>query len=439
MRKLKTMDGNAAAAHVAYAFSEVAAIYPITPSSPMAENMDEWVSQDRTNVFGEKVKIIEMESEGGAAGAVHGSIVAGAYTSTFTASQGLLLMIPNMYKIAAEQTPTVFHVAARAVSTHALSIFGDHSDVMACRQTGFAMLASNSVQQVMDLAAVAHLATIDGHVPMLHFFDGFRTSHEQQKIETWDYDELKSMMNMDAVRAFKNNALNPNHPYAMGSAEQPEAFFQHREACNTVYDETPDIVNRYMGMINEKIGTDYKPFNYYGAPDATSIVVAMGSVCDTAEELVDVMVKEGKKVGVLEVHLYRPFSTKYMLSVLPETVKRFLFLTEPKNRVRLRSLCILMLLQHLREVSLKQLRCTEVVTVSVQRMSSLEIFLQYLKIWKLQTENLNLRFRLTMMLHICRLLQAIILTRLRKEPRHVSSGVWVLTERWEPIRTVSRL
>lgn len=331
MRKLKTMDGNAAAAHVAYAFSEVAAIYPITPSSPMAENMDEWVSQDRTNVFGEKVKIIEMESEGGAAGAVHGSIVAGAYTSTFTASQGLLLMIPNMYKIAAEQTPTVFHVAARAVSTHALSIFGDHSDVMACRQTGFAMLASNSVQQVMDLAAVAHLATIDGHVPMLHFFDGFRTSHEQQKIETWDYDELKSMMNMDAVRAFKNNALNPNHPYAMGSAEQPEAFFQHREACNTVYDETPDIVNRYMGMINEKIGTDYKPFNYYGAPDATSIVVAMGSVCDTAEELVDVMVKEGKKVGVLEVHLYRPFSTKYMLSVLPETVEKISVLDRTKE------------------------------------------------------------------------------------------------------------
>lgn len=223
MRNLKTMDGNAAAAHVAYAFSEVAAIYPITPSSPMAENMDEWVSQDRTNIFGEKVKIIEMESEAGAAGAVHGSVVTGSYTSTFTASQGLLLMIPNMYKIAAEQTPTVFHVAARCVSTHALNIFGDHSDVMACRQTGFAMLASNSVQQVMDLAAVAHLSTIGGHLPMLHFFDGFRTSHEQQKIETWDYDELKSMVDWDAVRRYKQNALNPNHPKAMGSAEQPEA------------------------------------------------------------------------------------------------------------------------------------------------------------------------------------------------------------------------
>ncbi len=331
MRKLKTMDGNAAAAHVAYAFSEVAAIYPITPSSPMAENMDEWVSQDRTNVFGEQVKIIEMESEAGAAGAVHGAVVTGSYTSTFTASQGLLLMIPNMYKIAAEQTPTVFHVAARAVSTHALSIFGDHSDVMACRQTGFAMLASNSVQQVMDLAAVAHLATIDGHVPMLHFFDGFRTSHEQQKIETWDYDELKSMMNWDAVRKYKSNALNPNHPYAMGSAEQPEAFFQHREACNTVYNETPDIVNRYMEMVNEKIGTDYKPFNYYGAPDATDIIVAMGSVCDAAEELIDFMLKDGKKVGILEVHLYRPFSPKYMLAVMPETVKNISVLDRTKE------------------------------------------------------------------------------------------------------------
>ena len=331
MRNLKTMDGNAAAAHVAYAFSEVAAIYPITPSSPMAENMDEWVSQDRTNIFGEKVKIIEMESEAGAAGAVHGSVVTGSYTSTFTASQGLLLMIPNMYKIAAEQTPTVFHVAARCVSTHALNIFGDHSDVMACRQTGFAMLASNSVQQVMDLAAVAHLSTIGGHLPMLHFFDGFRTSHEQQKIETWDYDELKSMVDWDAVRRYKQNALNPNHPKAMGSAEQPEAFFQHREACNTVYDETPDIVNKYMQMVNEKIGTDYKPFNYYGAPDATDIIVAMGSVCDAAEELIDHMLKDGKKVGILEVHLYRPFSAKYMLAEMPETVERISVLDRTKE------------------------------------------------------------------------------------------------------------
>ena len=331
MRKLKTMDGNTAAAHVAYAFSEVAAIYPITPSSPMAESMDEWVSQDRDNIFGEKVKIVEMESEAGAAGAVHGAVTAGSYTSTFTASQGLLLMVPNMFKIAAEQTPTVFHVAARAVSTHALSIFGDHSDVMACRQTGFAMLASNSVQQVMDLAAVAHLATIDGHLPMLHFFDGFRTSHENQKIEIWDYDELKDMVNWDAVKAFRDHALNPNHPHSLGSAEQPEAFFQHRESCNTAYNETPDIVNEYMQKINAKIGTDYKPFNYYGDPKATDIIVAMGSVCDAAEELIDAMMEKGKKVGILEVHLYRPFSVKYMLDVMPDTVKNISVLDRTKE------------------------------------------------------------------------------------------------------------
>ncbi len=331
MRKLKTMDGNTAAAHVAYAFSEVAAIYPITPSSPMAESMDEWVSQDRTNIFGEKVKIIEMESEGGAAGAVHGSITAGAYTSTFTASQGLLLMIPNMYKLAGEQTPTVFHVAARALATHALSIFGDHSDVMGCRQTGFAMLASNSVQQAMDLAAVAHLSTIAGKLPMLHFFDGFRTSHENQKIEIWDYEDLKEMVDWDAVKAFKARSIHPAHPHSMGSAEQPETFFQHREACNTAYLETADIVNTYMEKVNAKIGTNYKPFNYYGAPDAEEIIVAMGSVCDAAEEVVDYLLAKGKKVGIIEVHLYRPFSTKYLLNVMPETVKKIAVLDRTKE------------------------------------------------------------------------------------------------------------
>ena len=331
VRKLKTMDGNAAAAHVAYAFSEVAAIYPITPSSPMAENMDEWVSQDRTNIFGEKVKIIEMESEAGAAGAVHGAITAGAYTSTFTASQGLLLMIPNMYKLAGEQTPTVFHVAARAISSHALNIFGDHSDVMGCRQTGFAMLASNSVQQSMDLAAVAHLATIAGKLPMLHFFDGFRTSHENQKIEVWDYEDLKEMVDWDAVKAFRAKALHPTHPHSMGSAEQPETFFQHREACNPAYLETADIVAEYMDKVNAKIGTSYKPFNYYGAPDATEVMVAMGSVCDAAEEVVDYLVAQGKKVGIIEVHLYRPFSTKYLFNVLPETVKKIAVLDRTKE------------------------------------------------------------------------------------------------------------
>ena len=331
MRKLKTMDGNTAAAHVAYAFSEVSAIYPITPSSPMAESMDEWESMGRKNIFGEQVKIIEMESEGGAAGAVHGAITAGAYTTTFTASQGLLLMIPNMYKLAGEQTPTVFHVAARALASHALSIFGDHSDVMSCRQTGFAMLCSNNVQQVMDLAAVAHLSTIDGHLPMMHFFDGFRTSHEYQKIETWDYDELKEMVNWDAVKAFRKNALNPNHPHLLGSAEQPETFFQHREASNPAYNATPDIVAKYMDMVNERIGTAYKPFNYYGAEDATEILVAMGSVCDAAEEVIDYLNAQGRKVGIIEVHLYRPFSVKYLTAVIPDTVKKIAVLDRTKE------------------------------------------------------------------------------------------------------------
>ena len=331
MRKLKTMDGNTAAAHVAYAFSEVSAIYPITPSSPMAESMDEWVSQDRKNIFGENVKIVEMQSEGGAAGAVHGALTAGALTSTFTASQGLLLMIPNMYKIAAEQTPAVFHVAARALATHALSIFGDHSDVMGARQTGFAMLASNSVQQVMDLSAVAHLAAIGGKLPFVHFFDGFRTSHEYQKIEVWDYDELAEMVDWNAIKEFRENAIHPAHPHLVGSAEQPETFFQHREACNTVYNETPDVVAKYMDMVNAKIGTDYKPFNYYGAEDATEIIVAMGSVCDAAEELVDKLIARGKKVGMIEVHLYRPFSVKYLLNVMPKSVKKIAVLDRTKE------------------------------------------------------------------------------------------------------------
>lgn len=331
MRKLKTMDGNTAAAHVAYAFTEVAAIYPITPSSPMAEVMDEWYSEGRKNIFGEKVKIVEMESEAGAAGAVHGSVATGSYTSTFTASQGLLLMVPNMFKIAAERRPVVFDVSARAVSTHALSIFGDHSDVMACRQTGFAMLCSNSVQQVMDLSAVAHLATIDGHLPMLNFFDGFRTSHEYQKIEVWDYDELKEMVNWDAVRRFREESLSPSHQHAIGSAEQPEVFFQHREAANTNYATTPDTIKKYMDMINARIGTDYAPFNYYGAPDAENIIIAMGSICDAAEELIDHMEAKGEKVGIVEVHLYRPFSVKYLLDVMPKTVKKISVLDRTKE------------------------------------------------------------------------------------------------------------
>ncbi len=330
-RKIKTMDGNTAAAHVAYAFSEVSAIYPITPSSPMAESMDEWVSQGRKNIFGETVKIVEMESEAGAAGAVHGAVTAGSYTTTFTASQGLLLMIPNMYKLAGEQTPVVFHVAARALASHALSIFGDHSDVMSCRQTGFAMLCSNNVQQVMDLAAVAHLATISGKVPMMHFFDGFRTSHEYQKIKVWDYETLKGMVDFDKVKQFRRNALNPNHPHCMGSAEQPETFFQHREASNTAYSSTVDTVVSYMNKINELLGTDYKPFNYYGAADATEVIVAMGSVCDAAEEVIDYLNASGKKVGVVEVHLYRPFAPSYLVDVIPDTVKKIAVLDRTKE------------------------------------------------------------------------------------------------------------
>lgn len=331
MRNRKTMDGNTAAAHVAYAFSEVAAIYPITPSSVMAENVDEWTSEDRRNIFGEQVRVVEMQSEGGAAGAVHGAVTAGALTSTFTASQGLLLMIPNMYKLAAEETPTVLHVAARAVSTHALSIFGDHSDVMACRQTGFAMLASRNPQEVMDLAAVAHLSAIRGKVPVLHFFDGFRTSHEQQKIEVWDYGQLKEMMDWEALKRFRERALNPNHPQSMGSAEQPETFFQHREACNRAYQETIDTVIHCMGQVNEKLGTQYKPFNYYGAPDAEQIIIAMGSVCDAAEEITDYLNGKGRKVGVVSVRLYRPFSKEHLIGAIPETVKSIAVLDRTKE------------------------------------------------------------------------------------------------------------
>ena len=334
VRARKTMDGNTAAAHVAYAYSEVAAIYPITPSSVMAENIDDWASENRKNIFDEEVKVVEMESEGGAAGAVHGSISAGALTSTFTASQGLLLMIPNMFKIAAEGTPTVLHVSARTVSTHALNIFGDHSDVMACRQTGFGMLCSRSPQEVMDLAAVAHLSAIEGKVPMLHFFDGFRTSHEQQKIYTWDYKDLKEMVDWDAIRRFKDNALNPNHPHATGSAEQPETFFQHREACNKNYEEQIDVIIRCMDKVNKRVERKkpYKPYEYYGAPDAKEIMIAMGSICDCAEEVVDYLNKEkGKKVGLLSVRLYRPFSARHFVAEIPKTVKKIAVLDRTKE------------------------------------------------------------------------------------------------------------
>ncbi|MBB2182317.1 pyruvate:ferredoxin (flavodoxin) oxidoreductase [Lachnospiraceae bacterium MD1] len=330
-RKMKTMDGNNAAAHVSYAFTDVAAIYPITPSSVMAEVTDKWSADGRKNIFGQEVKVVEMQSEAGAAGTVHGSLAAGALTTTFTASQGLLLMIPNMYKIAGELLPGVLNVSARAVASHALSIFGDHSDVYACRQTGFALLASSNPQEVMDLGAVAHLAAIKGRVPFLHFFDGFRTSHEIQKIEIWDYEDLKDMVDMDAVEAFRRRSLNPEHPVLRGSAQNPDVFFQAREACNTYYDAIPGIVEEYMDEVNKKIGTDYKLFNYYGAKDAEQIIIAMGSVSDTIEETIDYLNENGQKVGLVKVRLYRPFSAKHLIDAIPDTVKKISVLDRTKE------------------------------------------------------------------------------------------------------------
>ena len=330
-RKMKTMDGNHAAAHASYAFTDVAAIYPITPSSVMAEATDEWATQGRKNIFGQEVQVTEMQSEAGAAGTVHGSLAAGALTTTYTASQGLLLMIPNLYKIAGEQLPGVFNVSARALASHALSIFGDHSDVYACRQTGCAMLCESSVQEVMDLTAVAHMAAIEGRIPFINFFDGFRTSHEIQKIETWDYEDLKEMVNMDAIDAFRRNALNPNHPCQRGSAQNPDIFFQAREACNPYYDALPAVVQKYMDKVNEKIGTDYKLFNYYGAADAEHVIIAMGSVCDTIDETIDYLTAAGEKVGVVKVRLYRPFSAEALVAAIPESVKRISVLDRTKE------------------------------------------------------------------------------------------------------------
>ena len=331
LRKKESMDGNTAAAHVSYAFTEVAAIYPITPSSVMAELTDSWSATGLKNIMGENVKVMEMQSEAGAAGTVHGSLAAGALTTTYTASQGLLLMIPNMYKIAGELLPCVIHVSARCVASHALNIFGDHSDVYACRQTGFAMLAESNPQEVMDLGAVAHLATIKGRVPFVNFFDGFRTSHEIQKIETWDYEDLKEMVDMDAIAEFRARSLNPEHPVLRGSAENGDIFFQHREACNRYYDALPAIVEEYMDKVNEKIGTNYKLFNYYGAPDADRVIIAMGSVCDVAEEVIDYLTAKGEKVGLIKVRLYRPFVAAKLIEAIPATVKKIAVLDRTKE------------------------------------------------------------------------------------------------------------
>ena len=330
-RKLKTMDGNTAAAHVSYAFTEVAGIYPITPSSPMADNVDQWAAQGRKNIFGTTVNVIEMQSEAGAAGTVHGSLAAGALTTTYTASQGLLLMIPNMYKLAGELMPTVFHVSARTVSTHALNIFGDHSDVMACRQTGFAMLCESNPQEVMDLGAVAHLAAIKGRVPFINFFDGFRTSHEIQKIAIWDNEDLADMVDMDAVEAFRKRALNPERPVMRGSHENGDIFFQHREAANKYYDALPEIVEEYMGKVNAKLGTNYQLFNYYGAPDADRVIIAMGSICDVAEEVIDYLNAHGEKVGLVKVRLFRPFAAEKLIEALPASVQKIAVLDRTKE------------------------------------------------------------------------------------------------------------
>ena len=330
-RKFKTMDGNTAAAHVSYAFTEVAGIYPITPSSPMADNVDQWSAAGRKNIFGNTVKVVEMQSEAGAAGTVHGSLAAGALTTTYTASQGLLLMIPNMYKIAGELLPCVFHVSARTVAAQSLNIFGDHSDVYACRQTGFAMLCETNVQEVMDLGAVAHLAAIEGRVPFINFFDGFRTSHEIQKVAIWDYDDLKDMVNMDAVNAFRAHALNPENPAMRGSHENDDIFFQHREACNKYYQALPAVVEKYMDKVNEKLGTNYKLFNYYGAPDADRIIVAMGSICNVAEEVIDYMNAHGEKVGLVKVRLFRPFCPEKLLAAIPATAKKIAVLDRTKE------------------------------------------------------------------------------------------------------------
>ena len=331
VRKLKSMDGNTAAAHVSYAFTEVAAIYPITPSSPMADYVDQWSAEGRKNVFGTTVKVAELESEAGAAGSVHGSLNAGALTTTYTASQGLLLMIPNMYKIAGELLPCVFHVSARAVASHALSIFGDHGDVYACRQTGFAMLAETNIQEIMDLSPVAHLSAIQGRVPFINFFDGFRTSHEIQKVAVWDYDDLADMLDWDAVKAFRERALNPEHPTMRGSHENGDIFFQNREASNKYYNALPEIVEQNMAKVNAKLGTDYQLFNYYGAPDADRVIVAMGSICDVAEEVIDYLTAHGEKVGLVKVRLFRPFRADKLVAAIPETAKKIAVLDRTKE------------------------------------------------------------------------------------------------------------
>ncbi len=432
-RKMKTMDGNNAAAYVSYAFTEVAGIYPITPSSPMADYVDQWSAQGVKNIFGTTVKVEEMQSEAGAAGTVHGSLNAGALTTTYTASQGLLLMIPNMYKIAGELLPCVFHVSARCVASHALNIFGDHSDVYACRQTGFAMLAETNPQEVMDLAAVAHLASIKSRVPFINFFDGFRTSHEIQKIAIWDYEDLKEMCDMDAVKAFRDRALNPENPTMRGSHENGDIFFQHREACNSYYNAVPGIVEEYMDKVNAKLGTDYKLFNYYGAPDAERVIVAMGSICDVAEEVIDYLNKKGEKVGIVKVRLFRPFSAEKLVEAIPATAKTIAVLDRTKEPGSLGEPLYLDVV-----AALNTTGRTGIKVVSVPRILLLHLYSLYMQSSLRLIPSLSSHSVSLMMLQTSHWLRKMLPTQQQKAQSSASSGVSAATVLLVLTRTPSR-
>ncbi|MFQ8832421.1 MAG: hypothetical protein ACLR7U_05795 [Ruthenibacterium lactatiformans] len=436
-RSKKSMDGNTAAAHVAYAFTEVAGIYPITPSSPMADQVDQWSALHQKNIFGTEVKVVEMQSEAGAAGTVHGSLAAGALTTTFTASQGLLLMIPNMYKIAGELLPAVFHVSARTVASHALNIFGDHSDVYACRQTGFAMLAESNPQEVMDLAAVAHLATLESRVPFINFFDGFRTSHEIQKIEVWDYDDLKEMTDMEAVKAFRAHALNPENPAMRGSHENGDIFFQHREACNKFYEAVPGIVEKYMGKVNAKLGTNYQLFEYYGAPDADRVIIAMGSICDVAEEVIDYLTAKGEKVGLVKVRLYRPFAADKLLAAIPATAKKIAVLDRTKEPGALASRSIWTLWPRSAKRAARAPSSAAAMAWAA-RIPRRPACLPYMKNWRRTLRRSASHWASTTTSPTSLWRRSPRPTRLPKAPSSASSGAWAATARSAPTRTPPR-
>ena len=437
-RKFKTMDGNNAAAYVSYAFTEVSGIYPITPSSPMADYVDQWAAQGQKNIFGTTVKVIEMQSEAGAAGTVHGSLAAGALTTTYTAPQGLLLMIPNMYKIAGELLPCVFHVSARTVAAQSLNIFGDHSDVMACRQTGFAMLAEGNVQEVMDLAPVAHLSAIKGRVPFINFFDGFRTSHEIQKVAIWDYKDLAEMVDMDAVEAFRKRALNPEHPTMRGSHENGDIFFQHREASNKYYDALPEIVEEYMGKVNAKLGTDYQLFNYYGAADADRVIIAMGSICDVAEEVIDYLNAHGEKVGLVKVRLYRPFRADKLLAAIPATAKKIAVLDRTKEPGALGDPLYLDVITALAGAGITDKTVGLAATAWAPRTRLPRACSPCMRTWLRTPPRTTSPWASWMTSPTPPWWRRTPPTPPRKAPSSASSGVWAATAPWAPTRTPSR-